>query len=344
MNLIRQAIGQLHSGNQRHAARLFLESYQMELLPRGLITSKQLSQIINKDDFSRLISALAHLPCFCCRKGIVQCDNCQGKGRLGRQDICETCLGLGVAPCKFCGGTGWISLEDLPAPFTGEVLKQRQRIALHRISAVRDRLHQESQSEKPHFGFKGCVNEFLRLHRQLSVLEAGLVLLTTKTANNHFPQDQIDRLLKVSVEQAIQAWRHIRGLLQAMAQRLIAEAEKTDQADTRRPRLKQRAEYYRSLCETFDYLKGSEWEHTLLYQNVRELKVHHHRKQLPKKQQNNRQEPSKGQEDMNLRRDAVKLREGEGQGTGPHHSPLRRTTQGGPVILNGSILMPAQKG
>jgi len=324
MKLMRQAINQLQSSNLQEAARLFLESYQRELLPQRMTTPKQLRQIVSQNHFSRLISALAHLSCFCCRKGMAKCDNCQGKGQLGNEDICEACLGLGVISCKFCGGTGWIPLEDLPAGLIGEILKQRLNTAVHRIRAILESSAKDVSLENPHSQFKERVNEFFALHRQLSVLETNLTFLTTSARAHPTGESQLTKIHKLSMKMSIKIWHRIRQLMHDMAEILFAEAQGANPADKRKLRLTLRARFYQSLYESFDYFKGTEWEHPLLYQVVRKVRPHHYHKPSPKKEKNSRQQPDMSRTDITNRSDAVTTRAEEKQRRQPHDASVVR--------------------
>jgi hypothetical protein len=52
-----------------------------------------------------------------CRKGMIQCKECGGKGRIA--GVCPDCKGARVVSCKACGGTG---VKPLPEGETdGEV-------------------------------------------------------------------------------------------------------------------------------------------------------------------------------------------------------------------------------
>ena len=59
MELIQQAIDQLQAGNRAAAARLFLKSHDLELIPQGITTTKHLAQVLSQEDVVGLISATA---------------------------------------------------------------------------------------------------------------------------------------------------------------------------------------------------------------------------------------------------------------------------------------------
>ncbi|MBN1435752.1 MAG: hypothetical protein JW936_01640 [Sedimentisphaerales bacterium] len=281
MELIKQAINQLQLGHRQKAAQLFLESYHHELIPEGITTPKQLAEVISPADASHLVSALAHMSCVCCQRGITKCENCKGTGRISNDDICEACLGIGIVACKFCGGTGWISLEDIPQGFVMDVLVERIKVALYRIMVNLESSTEIFSSDASSTDPKEYLKQFLLLNRQLAVIEAGMVFLEAPTNAQSASQNQLEKLIELSVKKAIQAWRQIRELLGSLAQCYLKEAQKTSSANIRKIHLQQKADYYQSLHDSFDCLNATEWEFSRLYQKALQHAQH--------KQQQNQQ-------------------------------------------------------
>ena len=62
-----------------------------------------------------------------CKAGLLVCEECGGKGLDPRGAICERCIGLGAANCPFCGGSGWITYNYVPAALLSLVVMERSR-------------------------------------------------------------------------------------------------------------------------------------------------------------------------------------------------------------------------
>ena len=79
-------------------------------------------EVLDNQASDLIVSAFSHWHCFMCDRGTVSCDQCgPGHNTNGRRQ-CPDCAGLGVAACKFCGGTGWADRETLPKELLARIL------------------------------------------------------------------------------------------------------------------------------------------------------------------------------------------------------------------------------
>lgn len=77
-----------------------------------------------------LVKCFALAPCYCCERGRMTCEQCEGADTItanGR--YCEECGGTGYTPCTFCGGSGFLSFDAIPANLVEAVAGQRLKWA-----------------------------------------------------------------------------------------------------------------------------------------------------------------------------------------------------------------------
>lgn len=128
-----QMIMHLKSGNFQAAANLFIEGQKKGLFPPDHTLASKLVREIGKNATEKLIIAFSHYPCQFCTKGRTKCKDCEGRGKIQDDTMCEQCIGLGVARCDFCNGSGWMAIEDIPEGLHIMVLTTRIQTAISRI-------------------------------------------------------------------------------------------------------------------------------------------------------------------------------------------------------------------
>jgi len=101
------------------------------------------SQTLGFDLRRVIIDAYASRGCFMCRRGFVPCEACEGRGALDGGRKCGQCGGLGGSVCDFCGGTGWVDRETIPADIRVAVM-QRQ---LARVGEQMKQLAREARDQ-----------------------------------------------------------------------------------------------------------------------------------------------------------------------------------------------------
>jgi len=131
---------ELNRDHWETAARLFLQGQAQGLFSVNGDMPKWLIHNFGNEVAKKLISAFIHLPCFNCKRGVVPCESCEGKGHSETETICEFCLGLGVATCDFCAGTGWATIDYVPTGLQAMVLSGRMKVAQKRIKSICSKL------------------------------------------------------------------------------------------------------------------------------------------------------------------------------------------------------------
>jgi hypothetical protein len=79
------------------------------------------------DTRQALAKAFARAPCYLCDHGRMTCEVCGGTPTFAANGrFCETCNGHGHSPCLFCGGSGFLPVDDIP----GSILQPAARMRL----------------------------------------------------------------------------------------------------------------------------------------------------------------------------------------------------------------------
>jgi hypothetical protein len=81
-------------------------------------------RVAGNDARAVIVSAFSHRRCFMCQDGTTPCNGCDGTGTADGA-VCRQCDGLGVEPCSFCLGAGWIDRDEIPAEIRPAVLKRQ---------------------------------------------------------------------------------------------------------------------------------------------------------------------------------------------------------------------------
>jgi hypothetical protein len=145
--LIHAIVEKLKQGKGLEAASLVAEGQMRHILPSTSNLPKYLAELMGKKMADKLIAVFVHSPCPFCKKGCLTCENCDGHGHIDHEIACTDCLSLGLIKCDFCDGSGWSTIDSIPAGFRALVLYQRTKVAKSRIKRI---------LISPDFPFKTC--------------------------------------------------------------------------------------------------------------------------------------------------------------------------------------------
>ncbi|KPK37722.1 MAG: hypothetical protein AMJ65_13930 [Phycisphaerae bacterium SG8_4] len=135
-------------GDAEAIARHFLKAVQNHTIADSRDLLAWCFKTFGREDTEHVVKALTAWPCPVCKKGFEQCDLCDGSGRSGPDMLCETCMGLAVIHCRFCGGSGLSALESLPSGLRLTVVGTRAKLAAKRIRVVQSELNGLSHEPK----------------------------------------------------------------------------------------------------------------------------------------------------------------------------------------------------
>jgi hypothetical protein len=167
----------------------------------------------------QLIAAFAVYPCFVCGGGYELCETCSGKGRL-RNALCEACLGFGIVHCKFCGGSGWATINFVPPGLRFLTVLQRVRLAQrdmdHAVRAHRDFLRR-THAPGTDIVRKHFAAPLTRWNRILAILENAVQALRWFEAGEPMSPAQRDQGILRCAALGRRADRHLRQILRQLS-------------------------------------------------------------------------------------------------------------------------------
>jgi hypothetical protein len=156
------------------AVRIFLTGQERSQIPRGRKLMEWLREM-DRPVARQIITVFVHAPCPFCKNGLLTCEICDGHGLIDSERICETCLGLGLMLCSFCGGMGWSPILSVPKGIRIAVLLERARVARSRLNKLSRYSTPATKGTYTASDFKKLATLLLGFNRQVSVLEAVLI-------------------------------------------------------------------------------------------------------------------------------------------------------------------------
>ncbi|MBN1512584.1 MAG: hypothetical protein JXB13_11260 [Phycisphaerae bacterium] len=150
-----------------------------------------------------LAKAFARAPCYLCKEGRMTCDVCGGASTFAANGrFCETCNGAGHSPCLFCGGTGFLPMENVPRSIVLPAARMRLEWTARLLrQVVRDvsNLSREGATPSP---LRDWIRLFHAAERIQAILEDTLPALATQDgggeehARSEKLADECDRLAR----------------------------------------------------------------------------------------------------------------------------------------------------
>lgn len=108
------------------AVRVFKEFVVRSRPMRSAQVIAELGRLAGDEAVRALVKSFGLAPCYYCELGRISCDQCGGANTIhANGKYCEDCGGRGHTACGFCGGTGFLSFDDVPSTLVGAVLNRR---------------------------------------------------------------------------------------------------------------------------------------------------------------------------------------------------------------------------
>jgi hypothetical protein len=161
----------LQANRGSEALTLFNQGETQSVYPEGEGFKQWLYDSIGEELAVQLLCTYAQWPCGFCTRGLQPCPECGRHGHFDYEEICESCLGLGVSSCYFCNGSGLGSIEDVPRGLRAPVILERARAAVGRTKELLARLPAEPARSDPRDALKYQAGIILRLNGLLGSLE-----------------------------------------------------------------------------------------------------------------------------------------------------------------------------
>lgn len=163
--------GALASTKGDVAVRFFNEASKHGLIPNDENLVTWLDRTLGHDYTERFISAYVNLSCFYCTRGVVPCEDCEGRGHGADRRLCPTCLALGLNRCDFCGGSGWFTINHIPRAFQLPVIARRIAAATKEAGTVLASVVPNVADFEPAQARKLAAKALIQSNRLLSVFE-----------------------------------------------------------------------------------------------------------------------------------------------------------------------------
>jgi hypothetical protein len=266
---VRQIQRMLAEKRPSDAVRLFLAAQERGEIPRG----KKLVEWLRETDKTfarRILTVFTHLSCPFCKNGLVTCEFCEGMGHVESTRICETCVGLGLMLCSFCGGTGWSPIQSVPRGIRVAVLLERAMVALARLGELSRRSTPADEGSNTAADFKKLATLLLGFNRQVSVLEAVLVAAD----NYRSSTENTTTLLKKTPEYsraALLAGKRMFRLIRLMADRSRRLSRQAASYPKKTQLYALRAEFYQSLVDKDLPVEHTGIGHPMMIRAIRHL-------------------------------------------------------------------------
>ena len=209
------------------------------------------------------MNAYAGLPCFYCNKGVIPCEECNGRGYDEDRTLCAECLALGVNRCDFCGGSGWFTIDHVPHAFKLNVIMRRVLTAGKEAEVVLASDIAVVSSAEPAVTRKLAAKELLQVNRLLGVLE-NMAVAAKQEASSYAESAEVTHKATAACEAlAPKLQERTCQLLVTLADAAKAEAASATRTETRRLS-ERRAEFYGGLASSKNF-SGTLLRHPLIF-------------------------------------------------------------------------------
>jgi len=156
------------------AAALLVEGLSHSVVKKNADLTPWLRSRFGAVGAKRLLKALTHFPCFYCKRGLLKCPSCGGRGRASGDWPCEPCVALGMARCDFCDGSGWATYNFVPVGLRLPVIIARVQAATMELKLLLRQPSPSAAKGKPESIEKAVAKQLLALNRLAGIFENAL--------------------------------------------------------------------------------------------------------------------------------------------------------------------------
>jgi hypothetical protein len=269
--LVHVIVKKLKHGKGLEAVSLLAEGQMHHILPSTPNLPKYLVELMGKEMADKLIGVFVHSPCTFCKKGSVTCENCDGHGHIVHEMVCTDCLSLGLIKCDFCDGSGWSTIDSIPAGLRALVLYKRTKVAKARIKKILVRGIPNVARYKPVVVLKKCAQLLMELNRYIGVLENTVTGKNELAKSRYWSQSKAKKIVISCIQTAIDAEKKAREVIKYMAQVARTQAENPDEDSDAQKLAAARADFYKSLLDSSNVFAGTNLEHPFLDEAAKKL-------------------------------------------------------------------------
>lgn len=211
-------------------------------------------------------------PCVCCKRGLERCDVCQGRGRSDDRDTCDHCLGTGYRSCDFCGGSGMVARDSVPAELRVSAALELIRKAARQLDASMNRTASPLPADEPLRSLQENGRALLRMNRLAAMFEDGLHLLQMEMPTQPGGRDNVSQEARFCLKRALDCQQCMREIVRRMAVSAQRLAEMSTPQTEDREIAAKRADFYASLLRRSGLFTGTGFERVLLNAAIRRLR------------------------------------------------------------------------
>jgi len=161
----------LSEGNGSEAVRFFRDAVSNKLIVEDEELLNWLRRSMGKVATEKFLTVFSRLPCFYCNRGVLRCEECDGRGHDEDGTLCSECLSLGIDRCGFCGGSGWFTINHVPRALQLQVILRRVLAAGKDADAVLADAVPVVSATQYDDAKKEAARALLQVNRLLGVLE-----------------------------------------------------------------------------------------------------------------------------------------------------------------------------
>jgi hypothetical protein len=266
---MRGVVSALEAGRAGAAVREFMQAVSSATAPQDEQLIPWLVSEIGKPKTAQLVEAFVHFPCFYCTKGRMSCETCEARGHTEAGAPCERCLGMRLERCDFCNGSGWVTINYVPAGLQPLVMKGRGTLAIERMRALLALRPPDIRSREPRATIKQTCVMILNMDRQMGVFENMTIVFNQLPSGWPRARKVVEPLIVRCIALAAKAETRICELVRTLGEVHRCWAEAAGTGPSERKGLVRRAQFYESLVDPSRSLAGTGLTHPLLHEVIR---------------------------------------------------------------------------
>ncbi len=242
----------LAAGRAADAVHQFMQALSHDTSLKHVDLGPLLAKSLGKARAAELVEAFAEHPCMVCRRGLMLCEECAGKGSFGEQRICDACIGLGAANCAFCAGSGWITYNYVPAGMRAAVVLARTKLALAEAREIIAAPAPNPRRGSSSLSRKELAQRILRVNRLLGAFNNALGVALHPPVPPVAVDSGLKKVKEVCARASAGLERRLRELLLLIATNAAVEAQRAPQP-ARKKAAEARARFYAGLARSADF-------------------------------------------------------------------------------------------
>ncbi|MDP1662696.1 MAG: hypothetical protein Q8L55_12350, partial [Phycisphaerales bacterium] len=130
---LKEAVGE---GKHKAAMQLLRHADAAGSLKGDGEVIEAIEEAVGKRECAAIVREFAGDSCRYCKGGRETCEECDGKGHVGPEEVCDQCAGLGLSRSPFCNGTAFAGYDFVPTGLRPAVMAQRVHAALKQIGKL----------------------------------------------------------------------------------------------------------------------------------------------------------------------------------------------------------------